>query len=83
MATKTTYECDCCFREADSNFGWAKIKVNGSAEGRQLMPDVDRDLCEVCWSPLQTALKDVQEKAREKRSAEEKPSCNAEDDRPL
>jgi hypothetical protein len=71
MATKTTYVCDCCFRETDSNLGWAKITVNGSADGKQLMPDVDRDLCEICRSPLQTAIQHVKKTAREKRNAED------------
>jgi hypothetical protein len=45
------------------------VTVNGAADGKQLMPDVDRDLCEICWSPLQTALKEVEDKARERRNA--------------
>ncbi len=69
MATKTTFVCDSCFREAHSNLGWAHLTVNGAADGKQLMPDVDRDLCEICWSPLQTTLKEVEDKAREQRSA--------------
>jgi hypothetical protein len=70
MATKTTFVCDCCFREADSNLGWAHVSVNGASDGKQLMPEVDRDLCEICWSPLQTAMQHVQKTAREKRNAE-------------
>ena len=68
MATKTTFVCDCCFREADINLGWAHVTVNGASDGKQLMPDVDRDLCEICWSPLQTLMTDVQDKARERRN---------------
>jgi hypothetical protein len=68
MATKTTFVCDCCFREADSNLGWAHIQINGTDGGRQLMPDDARDLCEICWSPLQVLMKKVHEEARDKRN---------------
>ena len=68
MATKTTFVCDCCFREADSNLGWAHVTVNGASDGKQLMPNVDRDLCEICWSPLQKLLTEVQQKARKRRN---------------
>ena len=27
------------------------------------MPDDERDLCEICWSPLQTLMKKVQAEA--------------------
>jgi hypothetical protein len=54
MGTKTTFICDCCLREADNNLGWARVRVNGASDGKQLMPDDNRDLCEICWSPLQT-----------------------------
>ncbi len=37
MATKTTFVCDSCFREAHSNLGWAHLTVNGAADGKQLM----------------------------------------------
>jgi hypothetical protein len=57
MGTKTTFVCDCCLREADHNLGWAHVSVNGASDGKQLMPDENRDLCEVCWSPLQTLMK--------------------------
>ena len=67
MATKTTFVCDCCFREADSNLGWAHVTVNGASDGKQLMPNVDRDLCEICWSPLQTLLTEVQQKVEKWR----------------
>jgi hypothetical protein len=69
MATKTTFVCDCCFREADDNLGWAHVSVNGASDGKQLMPDDNRDLCEICWSPLQTLMKKVHEEAREKRNS--------------
>ena len=69
MGTKTTFICDCCFREADDNLGWAHVSVTGASEGKQLMPDYNRDLCMICWSPLQTLLDEVHEKAREKRAA--------------
>ena len=39
--------------------------VNGVSDGRRLMPDDDRDLCEICWSPLQTLMKKVQAEALE------------------
>lgn len=63
MGTKTTFICDCCHRETDSNFGWAHVHINGVSDGRQLMPDDDRDFCEICWSPLQTLMKKVQDEA--------------------
>jgi hypothetical protein len=70
MGTKTTYVCDCCFREADNNLGWAQVHVNGATGGKQQMPDDDRDLCEVCWSPLQTLMKKVHDDARAKQNSE-------------
>jgi hypothetical protein len=33
--------------------GWAHVHINGLSDGRRLMPDDDRDLCEICWSLLQ------------------------------
>jgi hypothetical protein len=65
MGTKTTFICDGCHREADNNLGWAHVHVNGVADGRQVMPDDDRDLCEICWSPLQTLMKKVHDEAIE------------------
>ena len=62
MGTKTTFVCDCCFRESDNNLGWAHVSI------KQLMPDDNRDLCEICWSPLQTLMKKVHDAAREKRN---------------
>ena len=64
MGTKTTFVCDCCFREADNNLGWARVHINGASGDKQLMPDDNRDLCEICWSPLQTLMKKVYEEAR-------------------
>jgi hypothetical protein len=69
MGTKTTFVCDCCLREADNNLGWARVSVNGASDGKQLMPDDNRDLCEICWSPLQTLMKKVHDEAREKRNS--------------
>ena len=69
MATKTTFVCDCCFREADDNLGWTHISVNGASDGKQIMPDDRRDLCEICWSPLQSLMKKVHEEARDKRNS--------------
>jgi hypothetical protein len=69
MGTKTTFICDCCFREADNNLGWAHVSVNGVSDGKHIMPDDNRDLCEICWSPLQTLMKKVHEQAREKRNS--------------
>ena len=69
MGTRTTFICDCCFREADSNLGWAHISVNGESDGKQLMPDDNRHLCEICWSPLQTLMKKIHEEARERRNS--------------
>jgi hypothetical protein len=71
MATKTTYVCDCCLRQSDSNLGWAHVRINGQAEGKQLMPDDERDLCEICWSPLQTLMKQVHEEAKNRRNSQE------------
>jgi hypothetical protein len=65
MGTKTTFICDCCHRETDSNLGWAHVQINGVSDGRRLMPDDERDLCEICWSPLQTLMKKVQAEALE------------------
>ena len=73
MGTKTTFVCDCCFREADNNLGWAHVHVHGASGGKQLMPDDDRDLCEICWSPLQTLMKKVHDEARAKRNLSGKP----------
>jgi hypothetical protein len=72
MGTKTTFICDCCLREANNNLGWARIHING-ASGDKLMPDENRDLCEICWSPLQTLMNKVHDDARAKRN----PSGNA------
>jgi hypothetical protein len=69
MGSKTTFVCDCCFRESDNNLGWARVKINGASDGKQLMPDDERDLCEICWSPLQMLMKEVEEKARERRKS--------------
>lgn len=69
MATKTTFVCDCCFREADDNLGWTHISVNGASDGKQIIADDSRDLCEICWSPLQTLMKKVHEEARDKRNS--------------
>jgi hypothetical protein len=71
MGTRTTFVCDCCFRESDNNLGWARVSVNGASDGKQLMPDDNRDLCEICWSPLQTLMKKVHDEAREKRNTSE------------
>jgi hypothetical protein len=76
MGTKTTFVCDC-LREADNNLGWARVSVsvsvNGASDGKQLMPDDNRDLCEIRWSPLQTLMKKVHDEAREKRNSSGKP----------
>src|ERR1039457_4433500 len=69
MGTKTTFVCDCCFRESGNHLGWARVSVNGASDGKQLMPDDNRDLCEICWSPLQTLMKKVHDEAREKRNS--------------
>jgi hypothetical protein len=68
MATKTTFICDCCLRRSDNNLGWAHVSINGASDGKQLMSDENRDLCEICWSPLQTLMKQVHDEAREKRN---------------
>ena len=43
------------------------MSINGAVDGKQLMPDDSRDLCEICFSPLQTLMKKVHDAAREKR----------------
>jgi hypothetical protein len=35
------------------------------------MPDDDRDLCEICWSPMQTLMKKIHSEARARRSSGE------------
>jgi hypothetical protein len=69
MSTKTTFICDCCFREADNNLGWARIGINGAVDGKQIMPQENRDLCEICWGPLQSLMKKVSDEAQEKRNS--------------
>jgi hypothetical protein len=64
MATKMTFVCDCCRREADSNLGWAHIQITGAAGGQQRLPDKEKDLCEICWSPLETLMEKVHAEAR-------------------
>jgi hypothetical protein len=59
MGSKTTFICDCCFRESDNNLGWARVSINGASNGKQIMPEDNRDLCEICWSPLQTLMKKI------------------------
>jgi len=69
MGTKTTFICDCCLREADNNLGWALIHINGASGDKQLMPDENRDLCEICWSPLQTLMNKTHDYARARRNS--------------
>ena len=64
MATKTTFVFDCCFREADSNLGWAHVTVNGASDGKQLMPNVDRDLRAICWSRSRRCLRKCRKRLR-------------------
>ena len=45
--------------------------MNGASDGKQLMPDDNRDLCEICWSPHQTLMKKVHDDAGEKRNKSE------------
>jgi hypothetical protein len=73
MGTKTTFVCDCCFRDSDINLGWARVSVNGASDGRQLMPDDNRDPYEICWSPLQTLLKEVHDEAQKSETAQAPP----------
>ena len=40
----------------------------GASDGKQLLPDDDRDLCEICWDPLKALMKKVHEQARDKRN---------------
>jgi hypothetical protein len=69
MGTKTTFVCDCCFRESDDSLGWAHVSVNGIGDGRRLIPDDNRDPFGICWSPLQTLMKKVHDEARERRNS--------------
>src|ERR1017187_6086776 len=69
MGTKTTFICDCCLRETDNNLGWARIHINGASGDKQLMPDQNRDLCEVWWSPIQTLMNKVHDDARARRNS--------------
>ena len=69
MGTKTTFICDCCLRETDNNLGWARIHINGASGDKQLMPDENRELCEICWSPLQTLMNKVHDDARARRNS--------------
>ena len=62
MATKATFICDCCQREALNNFGWARIEVSG--DKKLLVDDETRDLCEICWSPLKTLMQEISSKVR-------------------
>jgi hypothetical protein len=71
MGARTTYICDCCLRESDSNLGWAHLHINGAEGGKQLMPDDDRDLCEICWSPMQTLMKKIHTEAQARRHSGE------------
>jgi hypothetical protein len=69
----STYVCDSCFREADNERpGMGARPRQRPTGGKQLMPDDDRDLCEVCWSPLQTLMKKLHEAARAKRNSSDK-----------
>jgi hypothetical protein len=34
--------------------GWARIQIGGTSGKLEIKPDETRDLCEVCWSQLQT-----------------------------
>jgi hypothetical protein len=54
MGTKTTFVCDCCFASPITSWG-ASVSVNGAVDGRQLIPDDNRDLGEICWSPFTDA----------------------------
>ena len=69
MGSRTSYICDCCLRESDDNLGWAHVHINGASGGKQLMPDDDRDLCEICWSPMQTLMKKVHAEAQQRRNS--------------
>ena len=69
MSTETTFVCAWRLREAQNHVGWAQIRVNWADGDRQLMPDEARDLCEICWSPLQQLLKQQLEQHARKRAA--------------
>jgi hypothetical protein len=73
MGMKTTFICDCCLLEAENNLGRARIHINGASGDKQVMPDENRDLCEICWSPLQTLMNEVHADARAKRNSSGKP----------
>jgi hypothetical protein len=69
VGTRTTYICDCCYREADTNLGWARIQISGASGKLEIKPDETRDLCEVCWGQLQTLMEKISAEAREKRNS--------------
>jgi hypothetical protein len=52
MATKATFICDCCQREALNNFGWARIEVSG--DKKLLVDDETQD----------TLMQEISSKAR-------------------
>lgn len=64
MATKTSFVCDCCTREADSNVGWAKVTV---AADEEITAAQQHDLCEICWSPLDVLMQKVSADARDQQ----------------
>jgi hypothetical protein len=68
MATKVTFICDCCQREALNNFGRARIEVSG--DKKLLVDDETQDLCEICWSPLTTSMQEISSKARTEKADE-------------
>jgi len=69
MGPKTTFICDSCLRETDNNLGWARIHINGASGDKQLMPDENQDLCEICWSPLQTLMNNIRSMTTPERGA--------------
>ena len=69
MATKVTFICDCCHREAVNNFGWARIEVSG--DNKLLVDDETHDLCEICWSPLKTLMREISSEARTEQTEDD------------
>ena len=65
MATKTSFVCDCCHRESDADIGWAHINVKGLSSLIKIVPDENRDLCPICWDPLNNLMHRLAAEAKE------------------
>jgi hypothetical protein len=68
MGSKMIFVWDCCQREADNNFGWARMQVSG--DEKLMVVDENYDLCAICWSPLKTLMDKLAAEAQEKLKAD-------------